>query len=225
MNAKQVKLSTRLRNAREGQGQVLLGSGRGDHVEGHLLDDVARPTSGVPIDTTGGPDGPRSPGNGTGPADSQPCGSRRVRHGVLHRSAAGAWRQRNPSSSGACLVAQAARFARVHPQQRQDRGRGPEQQIDGEFTLLSGSRVVAAWHGVSKGASTQAFESHRAQHESLLEDGSITVEGGIGHVTRDIVISSPSTAGAVAMGRSCNGRVQWVSLKGSCGAGESRGID
>lgn len=100
------------------------------------------------------------------------------------------------------------------------------QQIDGEFTLLSGSRVVAEWHGVGKATSTQkAYANYRAQHQSLLADGSIVADGSVGLVTRDIVFSSPSTAGAVALGRSCNGRVEWVSPEGSFGAWESRGVD
>lgn len=100
------------------------------------------------------------------------------------------------------------------------------QQIDGEFTLLSDSKVVAQWHGVGKATSTQkAYAGYRARHENLLADGSIVVQSGVGLVTRDIAFSSPSTAGAVALGRSCNGRVEWVSPEGSFGAWESRGVD
>lgn len=100
------------------------------------------------------------------------------------------------------------------------------QQIDGEFTLLAGSRVVPEWHGVGKATSTQRADAgYRARHAGLLADGSIVAEGGVGLVTRDIVFSSPSTAGAVALGRSCNGRVEWVSPEGSFGAWESRGVD
>lgn len=100
------------------------------------------------------------------------------------------------------------------------------QQIDGEFIMLSGSLVVPVWHGVGNALSTQrAYASYRAQHEGLIADGSIIVEGGTGRTTRDIVFPSPSTAGAVALGRSCNGRVEWVSSEGSFGAWESRGID
>lgn len=99
------------------------------------------------------------------------------------------------------------------------------QQIDGEFTLLAGSRVVRRWHGVGKAASTQrAYAGYRAQHDALLADGSIVVEGDVGLVTRDIVFSSPSTAGAVALGRSCNGRIEWVYPGGSFGTWESRGV-
>ncbi len=77
------------------------------------------------------------------------------------------------------------------------------QQIDGEFTVLAGSRVVATWHGVGKAESTiKAYASYRAEHERLLADGAIAVENGTGVLTRDVVFGSPSTAGAVALGRS-----------------------
>ena len=100
------------------------------------------------------------------------------------------------------------------------------QQIDGEFVILSGSLVVPMWHGVGNAASTQrAYASYRARHEELLADGSIVVENGTARTTRDIVFSSPSTAGAVALGRSCNGRIEWVSAEGSFGAWESRGVE
>lgn len=100
------------------------------------------------------------------------------------------------------------------------------QQIDGEFVMLSGSIVVSIWHGIGNAASTQrAYASYRAQHEELIADGAIVVEDETGRTTRDIVFSSPSTAGAVALGRSCNGRIEWVSAEGSFGAWESRGIE
>ncbi|WP_297847296.1 DUF4357 domain-containing protein [Mycobacterium sp.] len=51
------------------------------------------------------------------------------------------------------------------------------------------------------------------------------VEGGNGRVTRNIVFSSPSTAGAIALGRSCNGRREWISPEGTFGEWESRGVD
>ncbi len=100
------------------------------------------------------------------------------------------------------------------------------QQIDGEFTVLSGSVVVPVWHGVGTAHSTQrAYASYRAQHEGLLADGSIVLDGGVARTTRDIVFPSPSTAGAIALGRSCNGRIEWVSSEGPFGAWETRGID
>lgn len=100
------------------------------------------------------------------------------------------------------------------------------QQIDGEFIMLSGSVIVPTWHGVGNARSTQkAYASYRAQHEGLIADGSIVIEDETARTTRDIVFGSPSTAGAVALGRSCNGRVEWVSPEGSFGAWESRGVE
>jgi hypothetical protein len=101
------------------------------------------------------------------------------------------------------------------------------QQIDGEFTVLAGSRVVATWHGVGKAESTiRAYASYRAEHKRLLANGAIAVEGDHGVLTRDVVFGSPSTAGAVALGRSCNGRREWISADGQMfGAWESRGVE
>lgn len=100
------------------------------------------------------------------------------------------------------------------------------QQIDGEFIMLSGSNVVPVWHGVGSAASTQrSYARYRAQHGGLIEDGSIVVEGDAARTTRDIVFGSPSTAGAVALGSSCNGLLAWVSPEGSFGAWQSRGVD
>jgi hypothetical protein len=100
------------------------------------------------------------------------------------------------------------------------------QQIDGEFTMLAASIVVASWHGIGKAQSTRkAYASYRAQHEQLLANGAIAVDGETGRVTRNIVFPSPSTAGAVALGRSCNGRREWVSSGRTFGEWESRGVD
>lgn len=45
-------------------------------------------------------------------------------------------------------------------------------------------------------------------------NGTITVVKGTGLVSRDVVFTSPSTAGASALGRSCNGRAAWISTEG-----------
>lgn len=100
------------------------------------------------------------------------------------------------------------------------------QQIDGEFTVLARSIVVASWHGVGKAASTvKTYASYRAHHERLLTDGAIEVVDGTGRLTRDVVFSSPSTAGAVALGRSCNGRREWIAGSETFGDWESRGVE
>jgi hypothetical protein len=100
------------------------------------------------------------------------------------------------------------------------------QVIGDEFTVLAGSTVRATWSGVGSAESTQrAYAAYRAQHQRLVADGSISVENGTGRVTRDIPFRSPSTAGAIALGRSCNGRVEWVWSGGTYGAWEERDID
>lgn len=101
------------------------------------------------------------------------------------------------------------------------------QQIDGEFTMLAGSCVVGSWQGVGTAESTKkAYASFRAQHQQLVASGAIAVEAGKGRVTGNIVFPSPSTAGAVALGTSCNGRTHWKSAEGmTFGDWESRGVE
>jgi len=101
------------------------------------------------------------------------------------------------------------------------------QQVDGEFTMLEGSVIVPNWHGVGKAKSTvKLYASFRAQHEQLIADGAIVVDAARGRVARNIPFTSPSTAGAVALGRSCNGRREWISPDGATfGDWESRGVE
>ena len=59
-----------------------------------------------------------------------------------------------------------------------------------------------------------------------LESYIAFIEAGKGVVTRSIPFSSPSTAGAVAWGHSCNGRREWIASDGSTfGDWESRGVE
>lgn len=98
-------------------------------------------------------------------------------------------------------------------------------QIDGEFTVLAGSTGVAAWVAAGTADSTRrAYDAYRERHARLVRDGSIRVDNGTGVVTRDLVFTSPSLAGAVLLGRSCNGRRSWVSDEGTFGEWESRNI-
>lgn len=100
-------------------------------------------------------------------------------------------------------------------------------QLNGdEFTMLAGSTIVGAWTGTGKAESTRrAYASYRAQHERLVADGSILVEGTAGRLTRDVPFTSPSTAGAVGLGRSCNGRIEWTWSGGTYASWENRGLD
>jgi len=101
------------------------------------------------------------------------------------------------------------------------------QQIDGEFTVLAGSTVAAAVRQDERyrESTAKAYAAYQALHDRLVADGSIAINAGTGRLTRDVVFSSPSTAGAIVLGRSCNGREAWVSDVGSFGKWEGRGVE
>ncbi|MGD7732928.1 GIY-YIG nuclease family protein [Propionibacteriaceae bacterium G57] len=102
------------------------------------------------------------------------------------------------------------------------------QQVDGEFIMLTDSKVVASVRQSMRysPSTARAYASYQALHEKLVANGTIRVEEGVGRLTRDTVFSSPSTAGAIALGRSCNGRAAWISAEGETfGAWESRGVE
>lgn len=100
------------------------------------------------------------------------------------------------------------------------------QEIDGEFTVLEGSIAVAEWSRTGTAESTQkSYAAYRAHHAQLVAEGVIAVGGGLGLFTRDHVFSSPSTAGAIVVGRSCNGGKERVSTDGrTFGVWETRGV-
>lgn len=102
------------------------------------------------------------------------------------------------------------------------------QQFDGEFTVLAGS-VAAKEVKVSDNYSrstANAYAAYRALQEKLVASGVLEPSGNLMTFTQNTVFSSPSTAGAIVVGGSCNGRVAWVSEAGqSFGAWETQGID
>ena len=80
-----------------------------------------------------------------------------------------------------------------------------------EFIMLEGSRVVGEWSNEgSKPSTRNSYRNYRDRHAKLVDDGSIAVEGEIGTLTRDVPFPSPSAAGSVAVGYSCNGRIAWT---------------
>lgn len=98
--------------------------------------------------------------------------------------------------------------------------------VGDEFIMLEGSRVVGEWTNAGRTSSTRrSYESLCAQHTKLVDDGSIAVEGEIGTLTRDVPFPSPSAAGSVAVGYSCNGRAYWKWTGGTYGDWENRDLD
>lgn len=101
------------------------------------------------------------------------------------------------------------------------------QFLGGEFLLLEGSIVSGTWSGKGKADTTKrSYDSQKARFDKLIADGSITVAGARATVTRDIPFTSPSAAGAIASGRSCNGRIEWKTTEGlTYGDWEERGTE
>lgn len=88
-------------------------------------------------------------------------------------------------------------------------------EVDGEFFLLKDSRITSRWEARGKTESTKrSYAALSSQYEKLISDGSIKIVDGVGLVTRDIPFVSPSTAAAVSLGRSSNGRVEWKTEDG-----------
>ena len=83
--------------------------------------------------------------------------------------------------------------------------------VGGEFIMLEGSRIVGTWANEgSKPSTRNSYRNYRDRHAKLVDDGSIAVEGEIGTLTRDVPFPSPSAAGSIAVGYSCNGRIAWT---------------
>ncbi|MCV7198652.1 GIY-YIG nuclease family protein [Mycobacterium angelicum] len=101
------------------------------------------------------------------------------------------------------------------------------QLVDGEFTVLAGSTVAAEIRANEKYAAStaSAYSAYEAIHRKLREDGTIDITRSPAVTTRDVQFTSPSTAGSIVTGRSCNGRQAWTSDAGiTYGAWETRGV-
>ncbi len=134
-------------------------------------------------------------------------------------------REVNPPDQGTVDEQISPLFRLVNAKQGVD---AKAQQIDGEFTMLAGSTVVGNVRQSARysPSTARAYASCSALHAKLVASGTITVVNGTGRVTRNVVFSSPSTAGAIALGRSCNGRAAWISTEGETfGTWESRGVE
>ncbi|MFC0081936.1 GIY-YIG nuclease family protein [Aciditerrimonas ferrireducens] len=78
------------------------------------------------------------------------------------------------------------------------------QEVEGEFTVFAGSSARRAWKGVDI---PYKRLRKKLEDESVLkmrDDGKVRV------FTRNVVFTSPSAAAAVVLGRSANGRSEWI---------------
>ncbi len=101
------------------------------------------------------------------------------------------------------------------------------QLIDGEFIVLAGSTAVAQVSASPEysDSTARAYANYRSIQDGLIDKGVLIVDGGIGRFVKDAPFGSPSTAGAIVLGRSCNGRTSWITEIGeSYGDWEGRGL-
>lgn len=102
------------------------------------------------------------------------------------------------------------------------------QMIDGEFTVLAGSRIAATMRlKEASGESTRRpFAARSAIHEKVLDGASDHGAGPTVTLTKDVVFTSPSAAAAVVQGyATANGRTAWVTESGlEFGAWETRDV-
>ncbi|MBN9756697.1 hypothetical protein Ae406Ps2_1507c [Pseudonocardia sp. Ae406_Ps2] len=76
-------------------------------------------------------------------------------------------------------------------------------EVDGEFTVLAGSRARAQWGPTRHG--------YQQLHGQLVDDGTLPLAAGgeWREFAHDTVFASPSAAAAVVLGRPANGRQDW----------------
>ncbi len=73
-------------------------------------------------------------------------------------------------------------------------------ELDGEFTVLEGSKARSTWIGVQ--------HAYKALHEKLVQEAALVPDNGCRTMrfAHDQVFASPSAAAAVVVGRTSNGR-------------------
>lgn len=80
------------------------------------------------------------------------------------------------------------------------------QEVDGEFTVLEGSTARLTWAVKQQGQGYSDLRVKLENDEVLVR----TTDEDLMRFTRDHVFSSPSAASSVVLGRSSNGRTEWV---------------
>ncbi|WP_271800228.1 GIY-YIG nuclease family protein [Dietzia maris] len=95
-------------------------------------------------------------------------------------------------------------------------------EVDGEFTVLEGSRARREWSGVEN-------HSYVGLRAKLEQDGTLapSPDDASMYFTRNYVFNSPSAAAAIVAGRAANGRTEWLvqGHRTTYGEWETQGID
>ncbi len=102
------------------------------------------------------------------------------------------------------------------------------QMIDGEFTVLTGSRMRATMQRPKAGVETtmRQFQARSRLHALAIADAVASPNGTTMTLTQDVVFTSPSAASAVLQGHAtANGRADWRTADGiTFGAWEEAGV-
>ncbi|MBY0412187.1 MAG: GIY-YIG nuclease family protein [Burkholderiaceae bacterium] len=78
------------------------------------------------------------------------------------------------------------------------------------FVVRAGSQAVAG----TAPSMAQHVRGMFDLRQELISNGVLALQGGLYQFTQDYSFSSPSTAAAVVLGRSANGRVEWKTVDG-----------
>lgn len=78
------------------------------------------------------------------------------------------------------------------------------------FVVRADSQAVA----VTVPSMAQHVRGMYDLRQELISNGVLALQGGLYQFTQDYSFSSPSTAAAVVLGRSANGRVEWKAADG-----------
>ena len=96
------------------------------------------------------------------------------------------------------------------------------QEIDGEFTVLADSTARLRWVGVTG-------HSYTGLRAKLEQDGTLvpSPDGSTMRFSRNQVFASPSAAAAIVVGRSANGRNEWLirGTRRTYGQWETEGVE
>ena len=84
------------------------------------------------------------------------------------------------------------------------------------FESSQGFVVKAGSHAVGESVPSMQQHVHGMYQlrQQLIGNGVLAIEGGGYHFSQDYVFTSPSTAAAVVLGRSANGRIEWKDAQG-----------
>lgn len=110
---------------------------------------------------------------------------------------------KRPAARPEDAAAEAAHTFRLETPRNGVRG---EAILDGaDFVVRAGSVARGEWHG-----SVPGTVGYGALHGRLLAEGVLVPDGtGTAAFAEDYAFGSPSAAGAILNGRSCNGRLEW----------------